>query len=153
MQTRVFILIALCLFPFVSPAQAPAKPAAPSAEESGSLKWAREIAESYLKAGIYAPGSDAWTSAEFKKRLAAAAAPPLTYTYKVWTITDGVAAPDASEIIFKGTVNATSRITFYGTGGSSTTAFEGSVSFTLRVAKEDGGRWRVDAVQFDPPAK
>jgi hypothetical protein len=125
-------------------------------DKAADLKWAREVAESYL----HDAGSDessranagqAWTTTAFQERLKGVWGK--RYLFSTWKIVSESMAPDAQEVIFKGMLTARGRVTYTDSGNGSVHAMsETPMTFRLLVVKEAGsGRWRVDSLTCTEP--
>jgi hypothetical protein len=125
-------------------------------DKAADLKWAREVAESYL----HDAGSDdssranagqAWTTTAFQERLKGVWGK--RYLFTSWKIASESIAPDAQEIIFKGVLTARGRVIYTDAGHGSVHAMsETPITFRLLVVKEAGlGRWRVDSMTCTAP--
>jgi hypothetical protein len=125
-------------------------------DKAADLKWAREVAESYL----HDAGSDdssranagqAWTTTAFQERLKGVWGK--RYLFTSWRIASESMAPDAQEVIFKGVLTARGRVSYSDAGNASVhTMSETPITFRLLVVKEAGsGRWRVDSMTCTAP--
>jgi len=117
-----------------------------------NLRWAREIAEGYLRSAsrdFFSDEALAWAAPAFHKRVNQEGTEFRYYHFKSWDNKSQELSPGGDEAIFRGTVEATRQGSFRPGRGGGSVEFSGSVPFTLRVSKSAEGKWQVVSMQFE----